>query len=84
MSYEYTVTVDYTGEKNLNEFVAEIDLDELFTISFTADEELSESEIAEMFEGEMLEEMAETIDEFVPLNVDSAELTIGDIEVSES
>lgn len=83
MSYEYTVTINYTGEKNLNEFVAEIDLDELFTITFTAGEELGDDEITEMFEGEILEEMAETVDEFVPFMVDSVELTIGDVEVTE-
>lgn len=81
MPNEYTIHIDYTGEKDLaGDLVMDIDLDDLLTVSFETDEHLEDSEVREMFGDEVLEDMSTVLNDVLPLNVDETKLEIGQIE----
>lgn len=84
MTYQYTINLDYIGTKDLEFADLEIGLDNILTIDFEAEEDLSEAEITEVFEdGGIFKEVALTIEQVVGMSVDESEVEISEIEVNE-
>lgn len=83
MSYKYSIELDYVGDKEITSVIGTLNIDELLSVTFTANEHIHSTEVQEIFEDEMLSIMAQEVDEKLPISVETDDLLIAEVTVTE-